>query len=162
MQSSGSPFNALIYFYLPFSPTHPPWVMEVPPQYLGAAGVKWVSPAMCHIVGETGHPLTPSPPPPIPTTRRSQGRTTSVMLSNLGRRGCVVNITLNLSNESKLFFFFCSNEVLESLFRKPRLLQGSLVVHSSRSCQTTAKRGSSRFRVPAGSSTCVKVCLPIT
>uniref|UniRef100_A0A8B9WV88 Histone H2B n=1 Tax=Bos mutus grunniens TaxID=30521 RepID=A0A8B9WV88_BOSMU len=55
-----------------------------------------------------------------------------------------------------------NNEVLESLFRKPRLLQGSLVVHSSRSCQTTAKRGSSRFRVPAGSSTCVKVCLPIT
>ena len=40
--------------------------MEVPPQYLGAAGVKWVSPAVCHIVGETGHPLTPLPLPLSP------------------------------------------------------------------------------------------------
>lgn len=33
--------------------------MEVPPQSLGAAGVKWVSPAVCRRVGEAGHPLTP-------------------------------------------------------------------------------------------------------
>lgn len=127
-----------------------PWAMEVPPQYPGCCRSEMgFSSSMAHSWGSRApsHPLTNFPflPP-----QEKSGWASSITLCHLGGGAALSKFHLPclMRPNSLLFFFFCCNEVLESLFRKPGLLQGSLVVHKpvpSRYSGTTAKRGWSGF-----------------